>query len=105
MIDESQKNDPEVAKTVRALYIISPDKRLRLSMIYPMSTGRNVEWVYFCGRCVIRLFKSVSFLIVMCSIIVSGVCSEILRVIDSLQLTDRLPHVATPANWVVSNLQ
>lgn len=43
MIDEEQKNDPEVAKTVRALYIISPDKRLRLSMIYPMSTGRNVE--------------------------------------------------------------
>lgn len=43
MIDESQKDDPEVAKTVRALYVISPDKRLRLSMIYPMSTGRNVE--------------------------------------------------------------
>lgn len=43
MIDEAQKDDPEVAKTVRALYVISPDKRLRLSMIYPMSTGRNVE--------------------------------------------------------------
>lgn len=43
MIDEDQKNDPDVAKTVRALYIISPNKKLRLSMIYPMSTGRNVE--------------------------------------------------------------
>lgn len=46
MIDEASKDDPEVAKTVRALYIISPDKRLRLSMVYPMSTGRNVEYVY-----------------------------------------------------------
>lgn len=27
-------------------------------------------------------------------------CSEILRVIDSLQLTDRIPQIATPANWV-----
>lgn len=43
MIDEEQKNDPIAAKTVRALYIIDPDKKLRLSMIYPMSTGRNVE--------------------------------------------------------------
>lgn len=43
MIDEAQKDDPEVAKTVRALYVIDPSHRLRLSMIYPMSTGRNVE--------------------------------------------------------------
>lgn len=43
MIDEQQKNDPEIAKTVRALYIISPDHKLRLTMMYPMSTGRNVE--------------------------------------------------------------
>lgn len=43
MIDEEQKNDPEIAKTVRALYVIDPNHRLRLSMIYPMSTGRNVE--------------------------------------------------------------
>lgn len=46
MIDEDQKNDPEVAKTVRALYVIDPNHKLRLSMIYPMSTGRNVELVY-----------------------------------------------------------
>ncbi|TMW43520.1 hypothetical protein DOY81_011399, partial [Sarcophaga bullata] len=57
----------EVGKTIRALFVISPDHKLRLSMYYPMSCGRNVD--------------------------------EILRVIDSLQLTDRLKVVATPANW------
>nr|ACP44068.1 1-cys peroxiredoxin [Bombus ignitus]ACP44069.1 1-cys peroxiredoxin [Bombus ignitus] len=68
MIDEDSKDDPEKALTVRALYIISPDHRLRLSMHYPTSTGRNVD--------------------------------EILRVIDSLQLVDKRPEIATPANWV-----
>ncbi|XP_032674168.1 peroxiredoxin-6-like [Odontomachus brunneus] len=68
MIDEKNKDDPETATTVRALYIISPDHRLRLSMQYPQSTGRNVD--------------------------------EILRVIDSLQLVDKIPEIATPANWV-----
>ncbi|KYQ47633.1 Peroxiredoxin-6 [Trachymyrmex zeteki] len=68
MIDEQSKDDPETAQTVRSLYIISPDHRLRLSMQYPTSTGRNVD--------------------------------EILRVIDSLQLVDRRPEIATPANWV-----
>ncbi|CAG2062924.1 unnamed protein product, partial [Timema podura] len=67
MIDEDSKDDPEVAMTVRALYIIGPDKKLKLSMQYPASTGRNVD--------------------------------EILRVIDSLQLTSRLKVIATPANW------
>ncbi|XP_031634178.1 peroxiredoxin-6-like [Contarinia nasturtii] len=67
MIDEEQKDDPEIAKTVRALYVIDPKHRLRLAMVYPMSTGRNVD--------------------------------EILRVIDSLQLTDKNPYIATPANW------
>lgn len=43
MIDEDHKDDPDTAKTVRALYIIGPDRKLRLSMHYPMSTGRNVE--------------------------------------------------------------
>lgn len=90
MIDEAQKDDPEVAKTVRALYVISPDKKLRLSMIYPMSTGRNVEWVN-----AVDVFELVFYMFM-------NYFSEILRVIDSLQLTDRLPQVATPANWVVS---
>ncbi|XP_011869557.1 PREDICTED: peroxiredoxin-6-like isoform X2 [Vollenhovia emeryi] len=68
MIDEESKDDPETVQTIRALYIISPDQRLRLSMQYPTSTGRNVD--------------------------------EILRAIDSLQLVDRRPEIATPANWM-----
>lgn len=67
MLDEDQRHDPEIGKTIRALYIISPDHKVRLSMFYPMSCGRNVD--------------------------------EILRCIDSLQLTDRIKAVATPANW------
>nr|CAD7588116.1 unnamed protein product [Timema genevievae] len=67
MIYEDSKDNEEAALTVRALYIIGPDKKLKLSMQYPASTGRNVD--------------------------------EILRVIDSLQLTTRLKVVATPANW------
>jgi alkyl hydroperoxide reductase subunit AhpC len=43
MIDEDNKNNEEEAMTVRALYIIGPDHKLRLSMLYPASTGRNVE--------------------------------------------------------------
>ena len=43
MLDESGRDDPDQAMTVRALYIISPDHKLRLSMVYPFSTGRNVE--------------------------------------------------------------
>ncbi|WP_339732482.1 peroxiredoxin [uncultured Pseudomonas sp.] len=53
--------------TVRSLFIIDPNKKVRLIITYPASTGRNFH--------------------------------EILRVIDSLQLTDN-HKVATPANWV-----
>ncbi len=52
--------------TVRSVFIIGPDKKLKLSLSYPASTGRNFN--------------------------------EILRVIDSLQLTANY-SVATPANW------
>jgi len=52
--------------TVRSVFIIDPQKKLRLNFTYPASTGRNFD--------------------------------EILRVIDSLQLTDNY-KVATPANW------
>jgi alkyl hydroperoxide reductase subunit AhpC len=53
-------------QTVRNVYVIGPDKQIKLLIAYPMSTGRNFE--------------------------------EILRVIDSLQLTAS-HKVATPANW------
>ncbi|MEA5599021.1 peroxiredoxin [Rivularia sp. UHCC 0363] len=52
--------------TVRTVFIIDPEHKLRLSLTYPPSTGRNFD--------------------------------EILRVIDSLQLTDNY-SVATPADW------
>jgi len=68
MIDENNRDSEDHALTVRALYIIDPKHKLRLSMHYPASTGRNVD--------------------------------EILRVIDSLQLVDKIPQIATPANWV-----
>lgn len=52
--------------TVRTVFVVGPDKTIRLILTYPMSTGRNF--------------------------------AEILRAIDSLQLTDAYP-VATPADW------
>lgn len=52
--------------TVRAVFIIGPDKKIKLALVYPMSTGRNFD--------------------------------EILRTIDSLQLTAK-HKVATPVDW------
>jgi alkyl hydroperoxide reductase subunit AhpC len=52
--------------TVRSVFVIGPDKKVKLTLTYPASTGRNFD--------------------------------EILRVIDSLQLTAK-HKVATPANW------
>jgi alkyl hydroperoxide reductase subunit AhpC len=52
--------------TVRNVYVIGPDKRIKLILAYPMTTGRNFD--------------------------------EILRVLDSIQLTAK-HKVATPANW------
>lgn len=53
-------------QTVRSVFVIDPNKKLRLTLTYPASTGRNF--------------------------------AELLRVVDSLQLTDKF-SVATPANW------
>lgn len=52
--------------TVRSVFIIGPDKKIKLTLTYPMSTGRNFD--------------------------------EILRVLDSMQLTAKY-KVATPVNW------
>lgn len=43
MISEEDKDNPELALTIRSLLIIGPDKKVKLMMIYPMSTGRNIQ--------------------------------------------------------------
>ena len=62
----SEGRTPIDNETVRTVFIIGPDKKVKLYLTYPMTTGRNFN--------------------------------EILRVIDSMQLTSAHP-VATPVNW------
>jgi thioredoxin-dependent peroxiredoxin len=68
--DTSEGRTPANNAAVRTVFIIGPDKKIKLQLIYPMSTGRNFH--------------------------------EILRALDSIQLTTR-HKVSTPANWNVGD--
>jgi alkyl hydroperoxide reductase subunit AhpC len=63
---DASKRTPADNQTVRNVFVIGPDKKIRLILVYPMTTGRNFD--------------------------------EVLRVIDSMQLTAK-HKVATPVNW------
>ncbi len=64
--DSAQGRTPADNATARTVFVIGPDKKIKLSLTYPMTTGRNFD--------------------------------EILRAIDSMQLTAK-HQVATPAQW------
>jgi alkyl hydroperoxide reductase subunit AhpC len=63
---DAKKRTPAENATVRSVFIIGPDKKIKLILMYPMTTGRNFD--------------------------------EVLRALDSIQLTAK-HKVSTPANW------
>ena len=64
--DSCEGRTPALNAPVRTVFVIGPDKKIKLTLSYPMTTGRNFD--------------------------------EIIRVLDSIQLTTKHP-VSTPANW------
>lgn len=70
MIDMDEKNAAGIPLSARGVFIVDHNKKLRLSVLYPATTGRNFD--------------------------------EILRVVDSMQLTDK-HKIATPADWKVGD--
>jgi alkyl hydroperoxide reductase subunit AhpC len=68
--DSCEGRTPANNAPVRTVFVIGPDKRIKLTLAYPMTTGRNFD--------------------------------EIIRVLDSMQLTAK-HKVATPANWKVGD--
>ncbi|XP_042371304.1 peroxiredoxin-6-like [Plectropomus leopardus] len=66
MLDPDERDKDNMPLTARCVFVIGPDKKLKLSILYPATTGRNFD--------------------------------ELLRVIDSLQLTAQ-KKVATPVDW------
>jgi alkyl hydroperoxide reductase subunit AhpC len=62
----SEGRTPTTNQTVRTVFVVGPDKKIKLTLSYPMTTGRNFD--------------------------------EILRVLDSMQLTAK-HKVSTPVNW------
>ncbi|CAF1232322.1 unnamed protein product [Rotaria sp. Silwood1] len=68
MIDPAEFDSKGLPLTARAVFFIGPDKKVKASLLYPATTGRNFD--------------------------------EILRLLDSLQLSARLP-IATPVDWKV----
>merc|ERR1711931_50196 len=70
MIDPDELDSAGMPLTARAVFIVGPDKKMKLSLLYPATTGRNFD--------------------------------EILRVVDSLQLT-ATKKVATPVDWNVGD--
>jgi alkyl hydroperoxide reductase subunit AhpC len=64
--DSCEGRTPADNQTVRTVYVVGPDKKIKLTISYPMTTGRNFD--------------------------------EVLRVVDSLQLTAK-HRVSTPVNW------
>ncbi|XP_049885961.1 peroxiredoxin-6 [Pectinophora gossypiella] len=70
MVDKDELDTAGMPLTARCVFIVDPNKKFRLSFLYPATTGRNFD--------------------------------EILRVVDSLQLTDKA-KVATPVDWKVGD--